>query len=474
MTKRERVCLAKALPGRRSGRLAQAGERKSESTTSMRKKIFNPKTALLQYGIREVVELAQKLGEADPDFKFIGENIGDPVAKGWEVPYFIKEILADLIINNNGIFGYAHSRGILKSRQWVAECSKKLCPSSRLDCEHVFFTNGLGAAISLLYRTLKPGTRIIQPHPGYPAHISNEKFAAGGKSFGYRSNPETGWAPDLEHLESQIKKHPEIAGILLINPNNPTGAVYSESVLEHVVRLAKRYRLMLISDEVYFRLVFNKTKYVHLTELAAGRVPLIVMRGLSKDIPWPGGRCGWIEFHNIGLDKDFQMYFESLKKPLMLEVCAAALPQAAAPLIYDNPNYTQWLKKYTSELEQISNETADILGAVPGLKIRPIQGAFYMMALFEDGLLNRRQHLPIGNARAADIIRKLTAPANFPLDKRFAYYTLASTGICVVSASDFSSPYPGFRITTLDRDPTHRRNTYQTLARTINKYLASA
>jgi len=440
----------------------------------MRQKIYNPKTALLQYGIREVVELAQQLGEADRNFKFIGENIGDPVAKGWQVPGFIKEILADLILKNNGVFGYAHSRGILKSRQWVAECSRKYAPSSRLDCEHVFFTNGLGAAISLLYRTLKPGARIIQPHPGYPAHISNEKFAAGKPSIGYRSDPENGWSPDIGHLESQIKKHPEITGILLINPNNPTSAVYSASVLERIVRLAERYRLMLISDEVYFRMVFNKTKYVHVTELAAGRVPLIVMRGMSKDIPWPGGRCGWLEFHNVKLDKEFQLYFESLKKPLMLEVCAAALPQAAAPLIYENPQYIQWLKKYTAELEQISNEIAGLLGSVPGLKIRPIQGAFYMMALFENGVLNRRQHLPINNEHSAEIIRRAVAPANFPLDKRFAYYTLASTGICVVPASDFSSPYPGFRITTLDRDAMHRRETYRTLARTIGKYLASA
>jgi len=204
----------------------------------MRNKIFNPKTALLQYGIREVVELAQKIGEADPGFKFIGENIGDPVAKGWIVPSFIKEILADLITGNNGIFGYAHSRGILKSRQWVAECSRKLAHSSKLNCEQVFFTNGLGAAISLLYRTLKPGARIIQPHPGYPAHISNEKFAAGKESIGYRSDPNTGWAPDLDHLESQIKKHRDITGILPIHPNNPTGSYAKIDEAASILKLA--------------------------------------------------------------------------------------------------------------------------------------------------------------------------------------------------------------------------------------------
>jgi len=437
----------------------------------MRTKIFNPKTALLKYGIREVVELKQKLEEVDANFKFTGENIGDPVAKNWSVPPFIKNILADLIRNNNGIFGYAHSRGILKSRQWVAECSRRQSPSSKLDGEHVFFTNGLGAAISLLYRTLKPGARILQPHPGYPAHISNESFAAGAPSIGYRADPEKGWAPDLDHLESQIKKHPAIAGILLINPNNPTGAVYNVQILNEIVRLAERYRLMLISDEVYFRMVFNRTKYAHITEPAAGRVPLIVMRGMSKDIPWPGGRCGWLEFHNLDLDREFRLFFESLKKPLMLEVCAASLPQAAAPLIYESPQYARWLKTYTAELEKISNEIAGRLGSVPGLKARPIQGAFYLTALFEKGTLNRRQTLPIANERAAEIIRAETARPDFPLDKRFAYYLLASTGICVVPASDFSSPFPGFRVTTLDRDPAHRRKTYRRLALAIRDYL---
>jgi aspartate/methionine/tyrosine aminotransferase len=163
-----------------------------------------------------------------------------------------------------------------------------------------------------------------------------------------------------------------------------------------------------------------------------------------------------------------------MKKPLLLEVCAAALPQAAAPLIYENPFYARWLKEYTAELEQISNETAEILGGVPGLKARPIQGAFYLMTRFEEGLLSRRQRLPIKNKRSAEIIRKMTSPANFPLDKRFACYLLASTGICVVPASDFSSPYPGFRVTTLDRDTVHRRQTYRRLAQAIRDYLESA
>lgn len=440
----------------------------------MRNKIYNPKTQLLKYGIREVVELAQKLGEADPNFKFIGENIGDPVAKGWNVPDFIKEIIADIVKNNNAVYGYAHSRGLPRLRQWVADTSRKLCPASRLESEHVLVTNGLGAAIGLIYRTLKPGARIIQPNPGYPTHISGENYAGGGNPVAYRLDPDRSWAPDLDHMERQIKKHRNVSGILVINPNNPTGAVYDADTLARIVSLAERYNLMLISDEVYFRMVVSKTKYAHITDIAAGRVPLIVMRGISKDIPWPGGRCGWLECHNLGLDKEFDRYFESLKKSLLMEVSAAALPQAAVPLMYEHPQYANWLKQYMAELEQISNEIASILGTVPHVKVNPIQGAFYMMALFKEGSLNRKQVLPIANNRVTAIIREATSTRNFPLDKRFAYYLLGSTGICVVPASDFSSPYPGFRITTLDRNPERRKNTYQTLARAIEQYVASA
>ena len=440
----------------------------------MRRTLFNANTDRMTYGIREMVELAARVGALNPGFEFIGENIGDPVAKGWEVPRFVKRIVTRLVASrDSAVFGYTHSRGRIATRQWVADYARRYSPGSRLDGEHVVFTNGLGGAISIFYRMLKPGARIIQPCPGYPAHSSTERFAAGAASIGYRLDPGNRWYPDLEHLERQIRRHPEIAGILLVNPNNPTGAVYDAPTLEAIIRLAERYQLMLVSDEVYFRLVYNGCRYVHVTELAGRRVPLVVMRGMSKDVPWPGARCGWMEFHNTDRDADFARFFESIKRPLMLEVCSTTLPQTALPLIYDHPEYKRWNARYTAELERNGKAIAGILSRTPGLRVPPIQGAFYMMALFDPKVLNARQTLPVACAAVRAFIRKAVAKRNLPLDKRFAYYLLAATGICVVPASDFTSPYPGFRITTLDRNPSRRDRVYRTLSAAVQRYLAS-
>lgn len=440
----------------------------------MRKKVAHPDVSLLRYGIRELVELAQKLQALIPGFRFIGENIGDPVAKGWKVPPFMKRILADALEHDDAAFAYTHSRGNIQTRKWVAEYVRRHCPASRLDFEDVLFFNGLGSAIAVLYQMMAPGARVLQPLPGYPAHISMERFFARSECIGYRTDPERDWAPDMADMERLVAEHPEAAAILLINPNNPTGAVYSRETLEAVVRLAERHHLMLISDEVYFRMVFNGSAHVHLIELAAGRVPLIVLRGVSKDVPWPGGRCGWMEFHNTDMDPDFRDFADSLRKRMLVEVCATTLPQIVLPRIYDHPEFAAWLDSNNRELEAASNRIAALLGSTRGLSVRPIHGAFYMLPVFKEGVLNSRQSLPIAHAPARDFIERAVSAPGFPPDKRFAFYLLASTGICVVPATDFESPLPGFRVTTLDRDPDRREKTYTALSRAVEQYLASA
>ncbi len=441
----------------------------------MNKKLVCAHDELMRYGIREVVEVVQQLQALDPHFQVLGENIGDPVAKGWEVPAFIKDILVDLIrAADQQVLAYTHSHGNIATRQWIAAHARRCVPTARLDSEEVLFVNGLGAGISMLYRLLAPTARILQPLPAYPTHISAERFHAGAEAIGYRLDPARQWQPDLEHLADQLQRHPEVAGLLLINPNNPTGAVYPAAILEEIVRLAERHGLFLISDEVYFRLVYNQAAYTHITALAQDRVPLLVMRGVSKDMPWPGARCGWLEFHNLKGNPAFQSYFQAMRKAIMLEVCATSLPQAALPLIYDHPQYAIWLKRYRAELAANAQAIYAILSRAPGISVNPIQGAFYMTILFEEGRLNERQSLPIANARAADLVRRLVAPPTLPLDKRFAYYLLAATGICVVPATDFESPWPGFRITTLERDAHRRDHTDQPLTEVISAYLASA
>lgn len=441
----------------------------------MRNQIANPNLGLLRYGIREIVDVAQKLGEMDPNFKFVSENIGDPIAKGWAVPPFLKEIIVDEV-NKPGdkVFGYSHSRGLPETRKWVVQYAKKYSPSSTLDYEYVLFCSGLGAGISALYHMLPKGARIIQPTPSYPTHASMESFSAQAEPISYKLDPDNGWQPNLQHLEEQIQKNPEVTGILIINPNNPTGAVYSKETLEKIVALAEKYKLMLISDEVYFRMVYNGHTYAQLTEVAQGRVPLIVMRGLSKDVPWPGGRCGWLEFHNVELDPDYRAYAEAVKKRVLMEVCSVSLPQFILPRIYDHANFENWLKGYNEELEKNGNYIAEVLGKTKGMKVNRTDGAFYMMPLFQDGVLNDKQTLPIANPEAKKYIEEQVSQPNFPLDKRFTYYLLANTGICVVPATGFFSPFYGFRLTTLERNDERRKDTYKRLSEAIETYIASA
>jgi alanine-synthesizing transaminase len=440
----------------------------------MRRSIFNPNVSLMKYGIREIVDVAQRLKEIDPKFEFIGENIGDPIPKGWPVPSFLKKIIVDEVQREgDAVFGYSHSRGLPQTRKWVVGYAKRFSPSSSLDYEYVLFTNGLGASISALYHMLPRGSRVIQPTPTYPAHASMEAFAAGADPILYNLDPNRGWEPDLDHLESQIKAHPEVTGMLVINPNNPTGAVYSRETVEQLVRIAERYHLMIISDEVYFRMVYNGCTFTQITELGHNRVPLIVMRGLSKDVPWPGSRCGWLEFHNTELDEDYKNYCDSVRKRVMLEVCATTLPQMVLAKFYDHPEFPEWNRKYNVELERNGNAIAQILGNTEGLKVNRTNGAFYMMPLFEDGVLNDAQRLPISNPEARAYIEREVARPGMPADKRFAYYLLAATGICVVPATGFYSPFFGFRLTTLDRNEERRKRTYARLSESVVTYIAS-
>lgn len=441
----------------------------------MRKNLYNPVAEFMRYGIREIVDLAQKIQELEPGLRVIGENIGDPVAKGWNPPPFLRQMLAEM--NNSddrGIFAYSHSRGRIQAREWIVGESLKAAPHSALNVENVLFTNGLGAAISCVYHMIAPGSRIIQPLPAYPAHISMERFSAGAESIGYALDPEKNWQPDIADLESKIEQHPEIAGILVINPNNPTGSVYDAETLENIVSVAERHNLMIISDEVYFRMVFNGAKFTNITELAAGRVPVVVLRGLSKDVPWPGARCGWIELHNTDIDPEFKAYSESLKKRVMMEVCSTTLPQYIVSRIYDHPDYPAWLAGINRDLEKNSNTIADILSNTPGLRINRIQGAFYLMPVFEPGVLNERQTLPVKNEKVREFIENEVSSKRIALDKRFAYYLLAATGICVVPATDFECAWPGFRVTALERDPVQLKQTYETLSDSIKKYITSA
>jgi aspartate/methionine/tyrosine aminotransferase len=197
------------------------------------------------------------------------------------------------------------------------------------------------------------------------------------------------------------------------------------------------------------------------------------MKGISKEFPWPGSRCGWIEIYNSRQNERFGKYINSILSAKMNEVCSTTLPQKCIPAIMSHPEYPIYLAERTARYERMSNITYDFLKETPGLMVNRTNGAFYMAVAFRDGLLNNRQRLPIDNTEARGLVEGLVAAPGVSPDKRFVYYILGHTGICVVPLSSFNTDLQGFRVTLLEKDPKECERVYRTLAAKIGEYLNS-
>ncbi len=432
----------------------------------MRRDIVHAGSGQLTYEIREIVAVAQDLEKLG--VKITWENIGDPIAKGETVPAWIKEIITDLV-SRDETYGYVATPGIPKTREFLAEIINRR-GGYQVTADDIIFFNGLGDAIAKIFGFLKREARVIGPSPAYSTHSSAEAAHSGYEHLTYELDPNNSWMPDLADLENKVKYNDSITGILLINPDNPTGAVYPREILEKIVDIARRYDLFVICDEIYAHIVFNGAETVHLSEVI-GEVPGIAMRGISKEYPWPGARCGWIEVFNQDRYPMFKQYIKSVRDAKMLEVCSTSLPQYSIPYVIGDPRYAGHLETRKKMFEHRVNEACDIFGEVEYINVVKPRGAFYMTVLFRDGVLNNEQFLPVeGSGAKAYIEEKVKGVES---DKRFVYYLLASTGICVVPITGFCCKMKGFRLTLLECDDAKRKQTFRTIAESIKKYVES-
>lgn len=431
----------------------------------MRANLVSPSSAHLSYAIRDIVKSAEVVRRHGVDITW--ENIGDPIAKGEKVQPWIREIVHE-VIDMDGSWGYCPTEGFLDVREALA-AHVNARNGARVTAEDIIFFNGVADAVSKVYGFLNSYARVIGPSPAYSTHSSAESAHCAMPHITYDLDPGDGWMPDLDDLRRKLDANPLVSGILLINPNNPTGAVYPVSILEGVVGLAEEYGLFIIADEIYIHMVFEGVDGAHLSEVIR-EVPAIVMRGISKELPWPGSRCGWIEVLNRDKDDNFARYMDSVVAAKRLEVCSTSGPQLAVPRIFGDPRYPEHLATRARTFAARSEEAYRIISAVPGLRIHRAQGAFYMTALFEPGALTSKQTLPIADPELRQIVERQAAGA--ALDARFVYYLLASTGICVVPLSGFCSPHSGFRFTLLETDDAKRLWTLQTIAHAVSEYLA--
>lgn len=434
----------------------------------MRNNIVHPGAEELTYEIRGIVAVAEKL--RDMGVPLYWENIGDPVAKGNKVPEWIKDIVSDLTRNVDSSYGYSPTKGMLETRKFLA-AMRNAEGGAQITADDILFFNGLGDAIQTSFMYLHPTARVLGPNPAYPTHSSAEAAHAKAPHLTYDLLPERGWQPDLEDIRNKVRYNPQISGILIINPDNPTGTVYPKEILEGIVAIAREYGLFMMSDEIYANITYNGQRMVPLSEVLHG-VPGIALKGLSKEVPWPGARCGWMETYNKKEDANFARYIKALEDAKMLEVCSTTLPQMALPRIFSDPRYGKHLREVATEYGEKALMFGEAFKDVPGVIANKPSGAFYASVVFREGQLRADQTLPIENPAVRTYIEELVV--NVPNDKRFVYYLMAATGICVVPLSGMNSQLDGFRMTMLEPSRERFQNILDKLTESIRTYTTSS
>lgn len=433
----------------------------------MRKNIVHRGAESLTYEIRGIIKVANEL--KDLGINITWENIGDPIQKGEKIPEWIKEIVKQSLEDDSS-WGYCATKGIDETREFLKNDVNKRS-KAQITSEDIVFFNGLGDAVSKIYGFLNQHARVIGPSPAYPTHSSAEGAHAGDMPLTYELDPKNNWFPNLKDLENKIKFNPNITGILIINPDNPTGMIYPKEHLEKIVEIAKKYNLFIIADEIYANIHYNGENITLLSDIIQN-VPGISMKGLSKEVPWPGARCGWIEIYNKDKEPLFSRYIDTINNAKMLEVCSTTLPQMVIPKIISNPKFQEHLEKRNKKFRQRAEYAYNALKDIPGVIVNQTKGAFYMSVIFNEDKLNNNQKLKIENPRVKQKVEEL-CKSTTDLDRRFIYYLLGASGICVVPMTSFASELHGFRITLLEENEEKFKWIFYTVAQKIKEYLNS-
>ena len=432
----------------------------------MRQQLLGDGAKELSYEIREIVKKAEQLRGLGREIYW--ENIGDPIQKHHLLPAWIREIIAGLAMQND-VYGYCPSKGVLETREFIAAQTNAL-GGVRITADDICFFNGLGDAIGKVYQFLDKPARIIGPSPAYSTHSSAEAAHAGHQPLTYRLDPDNHWYPDLDDLYNKVKYNPNVVGILIINPDNPTGMVYPPETLRRIVEIAREFNLFLIADEIYINITYNGVRATPLAEVA-GDVPAIVMRGISKEMPWPGARCGWAEYYNRHTDPEFNRLCQAIDNAKMIEVCSTKLPQLAIPRILGDPRFKGYREETNERIGRRSKIISGLLNGLPQVTFNETNGAFYNTIIFRNGVLKPGQSMAIAEAPIRNLVNSWVSHP-IPEDKRFVYYLLGSRGICVVPISSFASELQGFRVTLLEEDEATLTKIFSGIREGIMEYTA--
>jgi tyrosine/nicotianamine family aminotransferase len=358
----------------------------------------------ISYAIREVVLPAKKLEKQG--IKVLHLNIGDPNKYDFDTPQHIKDALYEA--TNQGHNGYAPSEGYKELRDAIVDREKKR-NNINYKSSDVCITTGVTESLQILLNaTLNPNEELLIPGPTYPQYTLITQFND-AKPLPYRCIEEEGWQPDVQDIRKKISKRTK--GIIIINPNNPTGALYSNKIIKEILDIAGEYKIPVISDEIYDDLTFDNKQYA--TATLAKDIPTITLNGFSKVYLVPGWRMGYILFHHSGELDEVQDAFMRIARS---RLCANSVCQIACIQALKGPQ--DHIQKMNDKLRKRRDFSHKRLNEIPGISTAKPDGAFYIFPKIE----------AIGQGNWKD-------------DKEFVLDLLNETHVLVVHGSGFCSTY---------------------------------
>lgn len=321
------------------------------------------------YDIRGPVQAHAARMEAE-GHRILKLNIGNPAPFGFDAP---DEILQDVIAGLPTAQGYSDSKGVMTARRAVVHHYQLQQGFPDLDVDNVYLGNGVSELITMsLQAMLNAGDEVLIPAPDYPLWTASVNLA-GGTPVHYLCQEDQGWSPDLADLESKIGPHTK--AIVVINPNNPTGAVYSRAMLSGIVDLARRHDLVLMADEIYDKILYDDAVHVPLASLAPDLFCL-TFNGLSKAYRVAGYRAGWLAV--TGPKQHADSYLEGLTLLASMRLCPNVPSQNAIQAALGGYQSITDLILPGGRLLEQRDAAVRGLNAIPGVSCVVPRGALYV------------------------------------------------------------------------------------------------
>jgi len=296
-------------------------------------------------------------------------NTGNPAIFGFEAP---QQIVRDMLATLPTAHGYSESKGIISARRAVVSRYEQVDGFPLVDPEDVYLGNGVSELITMTMQALlDEGDEVLIPAPDYPLWTAMTSLA-GGTPVHYLCDEENGWNPDLEDLRSKVT--PRTKAIVIINPNNPTGAVYSREVLQGIVQVARENDLLLLSDEIYDRILFDEAQHIPTATLAPDLLCL-TFNGLSKTYRVAGYRSGWLVI--TGPQQHAKGFIEGITLLASTRLCPNVPAQHAVQAALGGVQSIESLIAPSGRLHLQRDAAWEGLSAIPGVSCVKPTGALY-------------------------------------------------------------------------------------------------